>query len=171
MEAPDSNTSAGCGSGSVESRSAAEITQRPKAFLREGRPLRSARGRSQRPAFAAKRLGTVCLLDVSGEIDFYSSPALEIAMASAACGHGGAVVVSFAGCSFVDCSCMSVLIRQFKKLVTRLFIIAPLATALGRLLDMAQLRSSLPVHSSLRQAYLALSSDPDRSLGDLATWA
>jgi len=119
--------------------------------------------------FEARYVGTVCLLDVSGEVDAFNSPELDAAIAGVAQAHRGAVVVSFVDCSFADCSCLTVLIRQFKQLAARLLIVAPPATALGRILRLAKLTSVLPVHSSLLQAYLAVSPDPSASLLELAS--
>ena len=120
--------------------------------------------------FNVKRVGTVTVLGVSGEADIFSSPALAGAIASVSRAHRGTIVVSFADCSFADCSCLNVLIRQYEKLAGRLQIVASPETALGHILELTQLISELPVHGSLRGAYLAILSDPHASLGNLAIW-
>lgn len=136
----------------------------PKANRIEREPL------SEVVRFKPECQGTVCLLHVSGEIDSFNSLELDAAIAGVAQAHRGALTVSFVDCSFADCSCLRVLIRQFKLLGARLSIVAPPASALGRHLDITHLITTLPVHGSLREAYLAISSDPRGSLGDLALW-
>lgn len=96
---------------------------------------------------------------------------LDTAIADIFRGHYGAVVLSFLDCTFADCSCLNVLIRKSKELAVCLFIVAPPASALGRILALTQLTRALPVYSSLRQAYLAILADPSARLGDLAIWA
>jgi anti-anti-sigma factor len=120
--------------------------------------------------FLVKRVGTVSVLALEGAVDIFSSPALDRWISSVSRAHHGPLVVSFVDCAFADCSCLTVLIRQYKKLATRLQIVAPPATALGRILALTKLTGVLPVHSSLREAYLALLSDPHALLGSLATW-
>jgi anti-anti-sigma factor len=133
-------------------------------------PLESAScGESLR--FDVKRVGTVCVLDVSGEADIFTSPALDGAIASIARAHPGTIVVSFVDCSFADCACLNVLIRRYKEFGQRLHIVAPPEAALGRILELTKLTRALPIHGSLRRAYLAILSDPHASLGNLAIWA
>jgi anti-anti-sigma factor len=120
--------------------------------------------------FEMRRVGTLCVVSLSGEVDIFNSPVLERWIASVSRAQRGAVVVSFVDCAFADCSCLNVLIRQYKKLASRLQIVAPSATALGRILELTELSGVLPVHGSLRDAYLAVLADPDAALGDLANW-
>jgi len=145
-----------------------ERWSRQTRFL--GRRIECARP-IERARFATTCLGTVCLLEVTGEVDLFNSPALEAAIADASTAHRGTVLVSFAGCTFADCSALSVLIRRFIDLSTRLVIVAPPATALGRILDLANLTARLPVHTSVRRACVAISRDPNANLGDLTLWA
>jgi anti-sigma B factor antagonist len=130
------------------------------AFARGGEALR----------FDVKRVGTVSVVRVNGEADIFTSPALDGAIAGASRAHRGTIVVSFVDCTFADCSSLNVLIRQYKRLAARLQIVAPPATALGRILGLTKLTGVLPVHGSLRAAYLAILSDPHASLGNLANW-
>lgn len=155
MRAQDASVTAGVGPGSMKF----------PALPSEPGPL------TEGACFAVRCLGTICHLDVSGEVDALNSLELDAAIAGACRGHGGLIIVSFVDCRFVDCSCLNVLIRHSKELATRLFIIAPSASALGRIVRRARLTRTLPVHNSLRQAYLAISSDPRAALGDLAMWA
>jgi anti-anti-sigma factor len=120
--------------------------------------------------YQIKRVGTVSVLALSGEVDIFNSPYLDRVIASVSRAHRGTIVVSFIDCTFADCSCLNVLIRQYNKLTTRLQIVAPPATALGRIVELTELAGVLPVHDSLREAYLALLSDPHAPLGNLSTW-
>ncbi|MFY9778905.1 MAG: STAS domain-containing protein [Candidatus Baltobacteraceae bacterium] len=123
-----------------------------EAGVSEPRPLREL------ARFKLERRGTVCILHVSGDVDLSNSAALEAAITRAARAHRGALLVSFADCDFVDCSCLSVLIRQFRMLPVRLSIVAPPASRLRRLLDVTCLAGALPVHDGLREAQLAIGS-------------
>jgi anti-anti-sigma factor len=130
---------------------------------------------AQRPVgelarFTAECRGTVCLLHVSGEVDISNSAELDAAIAGISQEHSRLVLVSFVDCIFADCSCLGVVVRQFERLAARLLIIAPPASGLGRILDMASLTTRLPVHDSVRQALLAIVSGPGAALGELSTW-
>jgi anti-anti-sigma factor len=106
--------------------------------------------------------GPACLLHVNGEIDIYNSPELEAKIADLGREQRGEILVSFVLCSFVECSGLRILIRQFKQLGERLLIVAPPAGALYRILDLTGLATVLPVHKSLREAYLAIAPDVPR---------
>jgi anti-anti-sigma factor len=69
--------------------------------------------------------GAVCLLHVDGEIDIYSSPELEAKIADLGREQPGEILVSFLHCSYIDCSGLRILLRQFKQLGNRLLIVAP----------------------------------------------
>jgi anti-anti-sigma factor len=112
----------------------------------------------------------MCILRVRGEVDTSNSLALEAAIAGASQAHRGVVLVSFVECTFADCSCLSVLIRQFKTLPQRLMIVAPPASRLRRLLDLASLAAALPVYDGLRPAKHAMAPDSGDSAGAPAAW-
>jgi len=183
----DASVTVKAGIGILESLTDSDVIWRSKALPVLPRPFGGAQSwplpanvpvvssrdhrSTKRARFDTAFLGTVCVLGISGEIDLFNSPALEDAIAGAAQGHEGVVLVSFVDCTFADCSCLSVLIRQFRKLAARLLFVAPPRSALGRILDITKLTSALPGHGSLREAYLSISSYPRESLGDLAMWA
>ncbi len=132
-----------------------------KSVMRPGREL---------VRFSVERDGSTCLLHVDGEVDASNSAALETAIAGTARNGCGLVIVSFAGCKFVDFSCALVLIRQFKTLAGRFSIVAPPAGRLRRLLDVTSLTGSLPVYNNVRQAQLAGASRSHAALGTLPKW-
>jgi anti-anti-sigma factor len=103
--------------------------------------------------------GVVCLLRVNGEIDIYNSAELDAKIADLGREQRGEILVSFVHCSFIDCSGLRILLRQFKLLGNRLLIVAPPASALCRILDLTGLATVLPVHEGLREAYLAVAPD------------
>jgi anti-anti-sigma factor len=135
---------------------------------REVVPAPSPRA-GERLRFDVKRVGKLCVLGLSGGVDIFSSPVLDRAIASVSRAHRGTIVVSFVACTYADCSCLNVLLRQYKRLAGRLQIVAPPATPLRRILELTELIGVLPVDDSLRHAYLAILSDPHASLGNLAT--
>jgi anti-anti-sigma factor len=99
--------------------------------------------------FNIERRGMEWVLNVTGDIDGSNSHVLEAAIAAVARQHEGSVSVSFVDCAFADCSCLTVLMRQFKLLSTRLWIIAPRGSRFRRLLDITSLAQVLPVHSTM----------------------
>jgi anti-anti-sigma factor len=109
--------------------------------------------------FDVERSGSVCLLHVNGEIDIYSSAELEAKIADLGREQRGEILVSFVLCNFIDCSGLRILIRQFKQLGNRLLIVAPPASALYRILDLAGLATVLPVHKGLHEACFAIAPD------------
>jgi anti-anti-sigma factor len=106
--------------------------------------------------FDVERKGIMCRLDVRGTIDIFNSGELDAKIAELGRENQGAILVSFACCGFVDCSCVRVLIRQFKLLGERLLIAAPEETALYRMLQLTNLAKFLPVHASFPDASLAV---------------
>jgi anti-anti-sigma factor len=109
--------------------------------------------------FDVDRSGAACLLHVSGEIDIYNSAELEAKIADLGREQREEILVSFVHCSFIDCSGLRILLRQFTLLGNRLLIVAPPASALCRILDHTGLATVLPVHTGLREAYLAVAPD------------
>jgi anti-anti-sigma factor len=107
---------------------------------------------------------------VSGEIDISNSPALEAAIAVAFRAHRGVTLVSLGECTFVDCSCLSVLIRQHRLYPARLMIVAPAASRLRRLLDLTSLTALLPVYDGLRAAQLAVAPEARASRDSVKGW-
>jgi anti-anti-sigma factor len=119
--------------------------------------------------FKVECCGATCIVRVSGAIDFSNSRALETALADVFRAHRGIAVVSFVDCTFADCSCLSVLIRQSQLFPARLVIAAPPGGPLKRLLDIALLNAGLTVYDGLRAAKLAISPEPPAALGVLAS--
>ena len=181
-EAPENWLKGGPGVGELDAKVATLVGRarnapsrqphtRSASVARGGETVPSPSPRAgERLRFDVKRVGTVSVLGLSGDIDIFSSPVLARAIASVSRAHRGTIVVSFVDCTFADCSCLNVLVRQYKKLAGRLHIVAPPATALRRILELTELTGVLPVHDSLRHAYLAILSDPHASLGNLAIW-
>ncbi len=120
--------------------------------------------------FGVECRGKACFLHVTGDVDISNSSRLEAAIVDASRAHRGVVVVSFAACGFADCSCLSILVRQFGALAARLAIVAPPASPLRSLLDITNLSATLPVYDGLCQAELAIASGHRAALGDRPMW-
>ncbi|MGP6159253.1 MAG: STAS domain-containing protein [Vulcanimicrobiaceae bacterium] len=112
----------------------------------------------------------ICLLNVIGDVDISNSSSLEAAIEVASRSHRGHILVSFVDCAFADSSCLNVLTRQFELLQHRLLIVAPLASRVLRLLDVASLTVALPVYHGLHQARQAVAHDIRGSHDDLSVW-
>jgi anti-anti-sigma regulatory factor len=110
------------------------------------------------------------MLHVTGAIDAVNAADLDAAITAISQEHRGDVLVSLL-CELADGFALRVLLRQSEALGSRLLIVSDRAGTLARLLEMTSLTTRLSVYTTLRAAFYDLSSDPDRTLGDLGAWA
>jgi anti-anti-sigma factor len=111
------------------------------------------------------------MLHVTGAIDAVNAADLDAAITAISQEHRGDVLVSLLQCELADGFALRVLLRQSEALGSRLLIVSDRAGTLARLLEMTSLTTRLSVYTTLRAAFYDLSSDPDRTLGDLGAWA
>lgn len=103
-------------------------------------------------SFRIEHCGAVCVVRALGDVDLANCNDLEQAMRCASVESAAPVIVSFADCTFADCSCLNVLIRTSKTLGDRLHIVAPPKSCLRRVLDLTRMNGVFRVHDEIGTA-------------------
>jgi anti-anti-sigma factor len=91
------------------------------------------------------------VLHVFGEIDIFSAPALESAIASSV-RIGRLLIVDFLECRYIDSTVVSILVRAHKALGPHLRIIAPPTGTVRRVLTLTAVDRILRVDTDLTGA-------------------
>jgi anti-sigma B factor antagonist len=104
---------------------------------------------------SARDHGGVTVVSLSGELDFLAMPALE------ACLHAtrkrARSVADLTGLAFIDCACLSVLVRHSAEVRARdgSFALAGPQSAVRRVLSVTRLLACFEVHDTVGQAVAA----------------
>lgn len=93
-----------------------------------------------------------CIVHVRCDIDRSTNAALASMIEKAASLKVSVIIVSFPDISCADCSCVTALIKAWKKFRTSLRIVAQPKSALRRILDITELSAVLSVCDSLAEA-------------------
>lgn len=96
------------------------------------------------------------MLHVIGDVDASNSSQLAAAIEEVVAQQPGPLIVSFLECPNADTSCADVLVQEFEALGTRLLIVAPTQSSVGRVLNRPHL-CDLPICDGFREAALAIS--------------
>ena len=106
-----------------------------------------------RSAIVSEYIEGYDVVHVFGEVDLFTSPDLERAVADAAKGSETQfVVVDFTECRYLDSTTLSVLVRAKKALPDRLRIVVPPDLPIRRLFEITNLAGVLDVSSTVELA-------------------
>ena len=100
---------------------------------------------------------TATVIRVVGEIDLATCGILARTIDDASSQHAS-LVVSFEDCTYVDSSCLGVLIRKRKRLGDALLIVAKPSSQVSRIFAIAGLAEALDIRPSLDAALAAIAS-------------
>ena len=87
------------------------------------------------------------VLRVRGDVDIYTGPLLERAIAESPSGQ--TVIVDFSACPYLDCAAIAVLIRARKKLGPELRLVVPADAQIRRIFSIVRLDSVLRIETSI----------------------
>jgi anti-anti-sigma factor len=103
--------------------------------------------------------GDVVIANVRGELDISNAQATGDSIAAELPNSARGLVVDFSELEFLDSSGISMLFGLARRLAERrqrLHIVAPSATAVGRVLEIVEFGRAAPVHATLDEALAAL---------------
>jgi anti-sigma B factor antagonist len=89
------------------------------------------------------------IVRVHGEVDIYSAPKLETAIAAAGDGAPESLIVDLTDCRYLDSSALRVLVNTRNSLAARMFVVVDGASFVRRLFQIAGLEQHLHVVSDL----------------------
>jgi anti-sigma B factor antagonist len=103
---------------------------------------------------AGKLADDVGLVSVSGELDYFTAPQLELAIESASDGHGPRLIVDLSAISFVDSTALGVLLKHVTRLAARggSLIVVSNDPRISRLLEITGLQERIATRSTLQEA-------------------
>jgi anti-sigma B factor antagonist len=89
------------------------------------------------------------ILRVSGEVDIYSAPRLETAIATAESDWQESVVVDLRDCRYLDSSALRILVRKYQSLGSRLYLVSGPTSFVRRLFHVAGLDKHFQILNDL----------------------
>lgn len=99
------------------------------------------------------------IINVSGEVDVYTSPLLQAALNSAR--DAARIIVDLTDCQYVDASGLSLLVRAHRRSGDRLFLIVS-SGVVEKMLRITGLYERLQIFSSRHSLEVAVSVSPSR---------
>jgi anti-sigma B factor antagonist len=109
---------------------------------------------------AGKLADDVGLVSVSGELDFFTAPQLEVAIQSASDGQGPRLIVDLSAISFIDSTALGILLKHVTRLAARggSLIVVSNDPRISRLLEITGLQDRIATRATLQEALDELAS-------------